>query len=48
MALAALLAIQGAPKYHVETLAEKRRLNIFEAAMKIETAEKNTLPGYAL
>ena len=32
----------------METLAERRHLNIFEAAMKMGTAEQTTPPRYAL
>ena len=46
--LAALLAIQSAPKNHVTKLAEKRRLNLFEAVIKMETGSQTTMYGYAL
>ena len=40
--------MQAAPKYHVETLAEKRYLNLFEAKTKMDTEAQTTPPGYAL
>ena len=47
-ALSALLATQAAPKHYVGNLAEKRRLNIFEEKMKMETAKQITPLVYAL
>ena len=32
----------------METIGEKRRLNLFEAEMKIDTSEQTTPPGYLL
>lgn len=45
MALATLLAMQAAQKKHVGTLAEKRRLNLFEAAIQMKEGEKPPRPG---
>ena len=47
-ALDSLLETQAAPKHHAETMAEKRRLDIFEATMKMETTEQTNLPRHAL
>ena len=43
-----LLATQAVPKQHLAILAEKRRLNLFETAIKTETTAQTTPPGYIL
>ena len=40
--------MQAAQKHDVGTLAEKMRLNLFEATMKMDMEEQTTPPGYAL
>ena len=47
-ALVALLKTQAAPKHHVETLAEKICLNLFEVAIKMEKTAQTTPIGYEM
>ena len=47
-ALVTLISTQATPKHHVAMMAQKRRLNIFEAEIKMEMTAQTTPPGYAL
>ena len=46
--LAALLVTKGSPKHRVEKMEEKRYLNIFEDAIKIETSEQTNPSRYIM
>ena len=47
-ALATLLSMQAAQNNHLAMMAGKRRLNLFEVSIKIETTAQNTPTGYEL